>query len=343
MTTHLSVARRRFARNQRATAGLGLLGMFALVAVFAELLAVDAPIIGAPPESSVLSAITAHAAPSDDPPVDEADVLACAGGAAPETRAPSARDERPGLWPVVRWGPTSRTEAPACSAPSRAHPLGTDALGRDLTARVIYGARSAFGLALGVTVLSAALGVALGALAGYYRGFWNARLVRLVETVDTFPAILVVILLRAIEREPSALSLIIAVGLVRWAEIARLVRVEVLRASTADYVQAARALGASPLRIFWKHIAPSAAGPVAVSALFGIGTAVLLEAAVSFLHLGPSTSAASWGETLAEGALHPTQLRLIIVPGLALLVTVGASFLLADALRDALDPRAPPA
>lgn len=343
MTTHLSIAWRRLARNRRATAGLGLLGMFAFVAIFAELLAADAPIIGATPERRVLSAITAHAAPSGEPLVNEADALACAGRSTPKKAAHSARESELGLWPVVRWGPSSRTDAPACSAPSRTHPLGTDALGRDLAARVIYGARSALGLALGITLLSAVLGVALGGLAGYYRGFWNERLVRLVETVDTFPAILVVMLLRAIEREPSALSLILAVGLVRWAEVARLVRVEVLRASTMDYVQAARALGASPLRIFWKHIVPSAAGPVAVSTAFGIGTAVLLEAAVSFLDLGPSASAASWGETLAEGALHPAQLRLILAPGVALFATVGASFLLADALRDALDPRAPPA
>ncbi|MEI8259743.1 MAG: ABC transporter permease [Deltaproteobacteria bacterium] len=180
----------------------------------------------------------------------------------------------------------------------------------------------------------------MGGLAGYHRGFWNDRLVRLVETVDTFPAILVVALLRAIEREPSALSLVVAVALVRWAEVARLVRVEVLRASTEDYVLAARALGGSPFHIFRRHILPGAAGPVAVSAVFGLGTAVLLEAAVSFLGLGTPAASASWGEILAEGARHPAELRLLLWPGAALLATVGAAFLLADALRDALDPKA---
>jgi peptide/nickel transport system permease protein len=182
------------------------------------------------------------------------------------------------------------------------------------------------------------LGVALGGLAGYSGGFWNDRLARLVETIDTFPAIIVVALVRAIERQPSALSLVLAVAFVRWAEVARLVRAEVLLASTEDYVSAARALGVSPFRIFWTHILRNAMGPVIVSSVFGIASVVLLEAAISFLGMGAPSQVASWGETLAEGARNPTELRLIILPALALLAMVGGLYLIADALRDAMDP-----
>jgi len=243
------------------------------------------------------------------------------------------------LWPLVRSGPSTLSVAGPNAPSSRAHPLGTDAHGRDLLARLVYGARTALGVALGAVLLGMALGVGLGGLAGYYRGFWNDRLVRLVETVDTFPAIIVVALVRAIEREPSALSLVIAVAFVRWAEVARLVRAEVLRASTEDYVAAARALGCSPTRIFARHIMPNATAPVVTSSVFGVASTVLLEAAVSFLELGAPIQSASWGETLAEGARDPARLRLVLLPGLALMATVGGSYLIADALRDAFDPR----
>jgi peptide/nickel transport system permease protein len=328
--THLSIALRRLEHSRRATFAITLLGVLALVGIFAEVLASDAPLLGGGVDRAALGAIGAPASGSCAPATELAPPL-------------PARGSAPGLWPIVRWGPSTRTDADACAPASREHPLGTDARGRDLAARLVYGARNALGLALGASLLGALLGVALGGLAGTYRGFWNERLVRLVETVDTFPAILVVALLRAIEREPSATSLVVAVALVRWAEVARLVRVEVLRASAEDYVIAARALGGSPARVFWRHVLPNALGPVLVSSVFGIGAVVLLEAAVSFLGMGPQTSAASWGEILAEGAQHPTQLRLLLLPGLLLLATVAASYLLADALRDALDPRGEPA
>ena len=163
---------------------------------------------------------------------------------------------------------------------------------------------------------------------------------RLVETVDTFPAIIVVALVRAIERQPSALSLVIAVSIVRWAEVARLVRAESLRVAAEDYVMAARALGASRARVFVRHVLPNAIGPVFVSSVFGIASIVLLECAISFLGMGAPTDVPTWGETLAEGAREPAHLRLVLLPGLLVLLTVGGSYLVADALRDAFDPRA---
>ncbi len=316
--SHARISWRRLAQSRRAAFGLVLLGLLALAGIFAEVIASPAPIVAFGARGVVALPGVTHAA--EYAARDRAAIDALHEGDAV-------------LWPLVRYGPETR----APLAPD--HPLGTDAEGRDLLARLVYGARTALGLSLGAVLLGMILGVALGGLAGYTRGFWNDRLVRLVETVDTFPTIIVVALVRAIERHPSALSLVIAVALVRWAEVARLVRAEVVRASTEDYVVAAEALGATPERIFARHVLPGAIGPAIVSSVFGVASVVLLEAAISFLGMGAESRVASWGETLAEGARDPAQLRLLVCPGVLLAATVGSSYLIAAALRDATDPR----
>ncbi|HEY4117770.1 MAG TPA: ABC transporter permease [Byssovorax sp.] len=322
--THLGAAFARLARSRRIAVGVTLLGLLALVAVFSEVLAAPAPIFAVGP--SGVRAFPAVVDGARYAELGERDVArAHAGDAA--------------VWPLVRFGPGTAAEAGALAPSSRAHPLGTDARGHDLFARLVYGARSALGLSLAAVLASLVLGVALGALAGEGRGFWNDRLARLVETVDTFPAIIVVALVRAIEREPSVLSLVIAVSVVRWAEVARLVRAESLRAQSEEYVTAARALGASRWRVFFRHVLPNAVGPVFVSSVFGVASIVLLECAISFLEMGAPTDVPTWGETLAEGARSPEHVRLLLLPGLLVLVTVGASYLIADALRDAFDAR----
>ncbi len=322
--THLGIFWARIRSSRRASLGLVILGCLALLAAFAELVAADAPIVAVGPHGALLPAVTAPATYDAMTP--------------DEIAARHAGDRA--LWPLVRSGPLRVTAAGPGAPSSWAHPLGTDAQGRDLLARLAYGARTALGLSLAAVLVSMLLGVVLGGLAGYYRGFWNDRLTRLVETVDTFPAIIVVALVRAIEQKPSALSLVLAVAIVRWAEVARLVRAEVLRASAEDYVRAARALGCPPRRVFFRHILPNAVGPVIVSSVFGVASVVLLEAAISFLEMGAASTVPSWGETLAEGARHPSTWRLIAAPGAALLLTVGGTYLCADALRDAFDPRA---
>ncbi len=337
--TYVRVLLSRVLVSRRASVGLAMLGVLALLGVFAEWFAAPAPLLATEP-LEILPAIVHH---------DRFDDL-------PEEAAAALYKGRTAVWPLVRAGPTTPTSVGAHTGPSRAHPLGTDAVGRDVLARLIYGARTALGLSLGAILLSIALGTALGGLAGLRGGLWNDGLVRLVETVDTFPAIIVVALVRAMETTPSALSLVIAVAIVRWAEVARLVRAEVLRASTEGYAAAARALGASPIRIFYTHILRNAAGPVLTSSVFGVASIVLLEAAISFLAIGAPTRDASWGETLAEGAtlwLRPpggahaggpdpsaaTALRLLLAPGAFLLVTIVGSYLLAEAVRNAMEPK----
>ncbi len=322
--SHASVVFRRFVRSRRATVGAAMLGMLVLVGVFAEVLAAPAPLfVMRSGQVEVMPAIlhadrSAHVSEVDlDKPYADAFVV----------------------WPIVRAGPSTPTTAGAFAPSSSAHPLGTDEKGRDLFARVVYGARNALGLSLTAILLSTVFGVFLGGLSGIRGGVSRSMLVRLVETVDSFPAIIVVALVWAIERRPSSLSLILAVAFVRWAEVARLVHAETLRATAEDYALAARALGASRTRIFLHHVLPNALGPVTVSSVFGVASVVLLDASLSFLEMGTPADSASWGELLAQGARHPYALRLLIVPGLLLLMTVGGSYLLADALREAMDPR----
>jgi peptide/nickel transport system permease protein len=322
ITTHTAIIWQRLMRSRRVAFGALMLGLLALLGVFAEIIAAPAPVIAAGRHGVALFPAVLHAERFADRSSDDI-AEQYAGDLA--------------IWPPVRFGPTTRCpEGPLASA-SFTHPLGTDAQSHDLLARVVYGARTALGLSLGAVLLSMILGVLLGGLAGTGRGFWSDRLVRLVETVDTFPAIIVVALVRAIEREPSALSLVLAVAAVRWAEVARLVRVEVLRASTEEYATAARALGASPSRVLIRHLLPNAVGPVIVSSVFGVGSIVLLDASIAFLALGAPSYTASWGETLAEGARHPGELGLLFWPGIMLVIAVGASYLLADALRESID------
>jgi peptide/nickel transport system permease protein len=320
---HSSFVWARLSRSRRATIGIVVLGMLVLAGIFAELLVAQAPIVAIGPSGVNVFPVLTRAELYEGRTRAEIDAIH-AGDTA--------------LWPIVRADAVTPVEVGPHAPSSLRHPLGTDAHGRDLAARLIYGARNALGLSLVAVLAGMFLGVALGGLAGYYGGFWNDRLARLVETIDTFPAIIVVALVRAIERQPSALSLVLAVAFVRWAEVARLVRAEVLQASVEDYVVAARALAVSPIRIFWSHILRNAMGPVIVSSVFGIASVVLLEVAISFLGMGAPSQVASWGETLAEGAQNPSELRLILLPAFALLAMVGGLYVIADALRDAMDP-----
>lgn len=319
--SHAGITIRRFIHDRRTTVGTVVFGLLALAGIFAEVLAAPAPllVLGGG-HSELLPAITQQHVSEDEPDKQYAGAFV--------------------VWPLVRSSPSTPTAEGPFAPSSSKHPLGTDEKGRDLFARVVYGARNALGVSLVAIFLSTLFGVLLGGLSGIRAGVSRTILVRLVETVDSFPAIIVVALVWAIERQPSSLSLIIAVAFVRWAEIARLVHAESMRAIAEDYALAARALGASRTRVFLHHVLPNALGPVTVSSVFGVASVVLLNATLAFLEMGTASDSASWGELLAQGARHPSALRLLLVPGALLFATVGASYLIADALREAMDPRA---
>lgn len=213
-----------------------------------------------------------------------------------------------------------RTDAPPWS-PDERHWLGTDDIGRDVLARLLHGARLTLLIALGVVLLSTLLGVALGALAGWKGGVADLVLSRALEVASTFPTVFFLIVVVAALRTPSVMAVIVVLALTRWPEAARLMRAEVLRLKSQDFVAAARALGAGELRILVRHVVPNALPPIVVSSTFAVGSAVLLESALSFLGLGAAPPAASWGELLQQAhrsLVTPGAWWLAVFPGLAI-------------------------
>jgi peptide/nickel transport system permease protein len=228
--------------------------------------------------------------------------------------------------------------------PSSAHWLGTDALGRDLAARLVDGARVS--LAVGGLAASLALfvGVPLGALAGYRGGWTDATISRLLEAVLSFPTLVLALALLAASPErldgvPDAVRVGLVLGVSGWVPIARFVRGEFLRLSRSEMVLAARSVGMGHGRIMARHILPSALAPILVTAAFAVGAAITFEAALSFLGLGVRIPAATWGGLLYEARQHVGVWWLTVFPGAALFSAVLGCNLLAEGIRDRLDSR----
>ncbi len=228
--------------------------------------------------------------------------------------------------------------APMASA-SPAHRLGTTEDGTDVLSALIWGARVAAIVGLGTALVSTAIGSVVGLVSGYAGGLLDLLLMRVVEIFLAFPGFLLALLVVFIVGEGSLLSVTLALNLTAWAGTARLVRGQVLSARRRDFITAARALGASRRRILLVHLLPNVMGPVIVQATFILAGAILAEASLSFLGLGPE-DATSWGALLEEGAvLFMTTPSLAMWSGTALGLTVLGVNLLGDALRDRLDPR----
>ena len=226
------------------------------------------------------------------------------------------------------------------STPSHAHWLGTDELGRDILSRVIHGARISMFVGLRVVLLSLSIGLTVGSIAGYYGGridkFFN---IVVMNAFLSFPGILLAIAFVAF-RGPGIFNLVLALSLGGWVGYARLVRGQVLAAREREFVEAARALGASDLRIIVRHILPSIIQPVVVQAAIGMAGAILAEATMSFLGLGVPPPTASWGTMLNDGRAHLFDApHLVLFPALAVMLAVLSFNFIGDALRDYLDPR----
>lgn len=225
--------------------------------------------------------------------------------------------------------------------PTLAHPFGLDELGRDVLARVLVGARISFLVGLVVVSVSALVGTLLGAIAGYFGGWIDDLISRIVDTLMAFPGLLLAIALVAV-LGPSLTNALFALTVIGWVGYARLVRGQVLRAREFEYVQAARALGATTPRLLLRHVVPTAIPAIVVQATLGMAGAVISEAALSFLGLGVQPPTASWGTMLSGGRVHLLDApHLTIFPGLAIaLLVLGFNFL-GDGLRDLTDPRQP--
>jgi ABC-type dipeptide/oligopeptide/nickel transport system permease subunit len=224
-------------------------------------------------------------------------------------------------------------------APSHVFWLGTDVQGRDLVSRLLFGARLSLTVGLVSQTVASLLGVGLGLAAGYYGRWLDGLLMRLADVTLAFPSLLLLIAIAAAVN-PSLPIVFVVIGLVGWAGMARLVRGEVLSLRVRDYVQAARALGASDSRILLRHLLPGVLAPVIVAATLGVGGAIMAEAALSFVGLGAQPPTPSWGAMVADGRdLLRVAPWVGIVPGLAIGLTVLGVNLVGDGLRDALEVR----
>ena len=224
--------------------------------------------------------------------------------------------------------------------PAAAHWFGSDELGRDILSRIIYGARISMLVGSCVVLTSLALGLVMGSIAGYYGGrvdrFVNAVL---MNAFLSFPGILLAIAFVAF-RGPGILNLVLALSLGGWVGYARLVRGQVLAAREKEFVEAARALGASDVRVIVRHILPNIIQPVIVQSAIGMAGAILAEATMSFLGLGVPPPTASWGTMLNDGRAHLFDApHLVLFPALAVMLAVLSFNFIGDALRDYLDPR----
>jgi dipeptide transport system permease protein len=222
---------------------------------------------------------------------------------------------------------------------SSAHLLGTDAIGRDILSRLIYGARLSLTIGIAVVALSVIVGTALGLLAGYFRGIFEIAIMRLMDILLTMPSLLLAIVIVAI-LGPGMMNAMLAVSIVLLPHYVRITRAAVISETSRDYVTAARMGGAGHLRVMFIEVLPNCAAPLIVQASLGISTAILDAAALGFLGLGAQPPDPEWGTMLADAREFVLRAWWVVTfPGLMILITVLAFNLLGDGLRDALDPK----
>ncbi len=237
------------------------------------------------------------------------------------------------------YDPTAQELSRRLEGPSVPHPFGLDELGRDILARIMSGARVSLLVGLSVVSVSSILGMLLGSVAGYFGGRVDDVISRIIDVLMAFPGILLAIALVAV-LGPSLGNVILALSVIGWVGYARLVRAQALRARELEFVQAARALGATPARIVLSHILPTAFPAVVVQATLGMAGAIIAEAALSFLGLGVQPPTPSWGTMLDAGRSHLFDApHLTIFPGLSIAVLVLGFNFLGDGLRDRVDPK----
>lgn len=240
---------------------------------------------------------------------------------------------------LAPYDPTALNVDAMLQAPGPHHLLGTDALGRDILSRMLYGARVSLWVGFVAVGISVAIGLVLGLLAGYFGGLVDELIMRGVDVMLCFPSFFLILAVIAF-LEPSLMNIMVVIGLTSWMGVARLVRAETLTLRERDFVAAAKLAGAGPVRILTVHVLPNAIAPVLVSATLGVAGAILTESALSFLGLGVQPPTPSWGNILMEGKdVLEIAPWLSMFPGLAILFTVLGYNLLGESLRDIFDPR----
>lgn len=224
-------------------------------------------------------------------------------------------------------------------SPSSVHLMGTDGLGRDVFSRMLYGARISLMVGFVAVGIATAIGIVLGAIAGFYRGWVDTFIMRIVDVMLSIPTFFLILAVIAF-LTPSIWNIMIVIGLTSWMGVTRLVRAEFLSLRNREFVLAAQTLGAKDVRLIFTHLLPNSLTPIIVSSILGIASAVLVESGLSFLGLGVQAPQASWGNILTDGKEYiQFAWWLSLFPGLAILITVLGYNLLGDGLRDAFNPR----
>jgi peptide/nickel transport system permease protein len=244
------------------------------------------------------------------------------------------------LAPLIAPMDPNRPDVKRILAPPSAQNLfGTDQLGRDVFSRMLFGARVSLAVGFVSVGIAAAIGIMLGAAAGYHGGFVDSTIMRVVDLILVFPRFFLLLAVLAFLK-PSIWTIMAVIGLTGWMGVARLVRAEFLALKEREFVLWSQSVGAGAFRIIWRHILPNAMAPVLVAMTLGIPAAILTESGLSFLGLGVQPPRATWGNILTEGK-DTIELAwwLSVYPGLAILVTVLSYNLLGEGIRDALDPR----
>ncbi|MBN1765949.1 MAG: ABC transporter permease [Sedimentisphaerales bacterium] len=327
---------RRLRRNKRGMAGLCFVIGMCLISLFSPLLATNQPIVCKYQGKWYFPAIveifqsrsTGVHWIKKSPPFN-----------LPQFNAKKELDpEDLAIWPLIYYSEYEQTDD-FLATPSAEHWLGTDDLGRDLAARIIHGTTISIKVGFVSVGIAAVIGILLGGLAGYWGGWVDIIISRIIEIIICFPVFFLILAIM-VWLKPNIINVMIVIGLTRWTSIARYARGEFIRIKGQDYIIAARALGIRDSKIMFRHILPNALTPVLVSITFGIANAILVEAGLSWLGFGVQAPAPSWGNILRT-AYETLRIapHMMYPPCIAIFLAVMSYNLFGDALRDAIDPR----
>ncbi|MCU0330021.1 MAG: ABC transporter permease [Candidatus Kapabacteria bacterium] len=330
--TYGQFVRRQFRKHTLGVVSLWLVALLAGVAVFADFLANDKPIVCSLHGTWYAPVLKEYVVDAGlgqwDPAVLNADWKSL-----PYDWA---------VFPPVPYLPSTTNMNLVTledRSPSGAHYLGTDDIGRDVLSGLIHGSRYALSIGFIAMGIALVIGIVLGAIAGYFGGAVDVLVSRLVEVVITIPRFFLIITMAAMIEESSLWLVMMLIGLTGWTSVARFMRGEVLRVRNLDFVTSAQALGYGTSRIIFLHVLPNAIAPVLIYTAFGIVSTILLESSLSFLGFGVPETVVTWGSILFKARTSTYSWWLAIFPGLMIFLTVCAFNLIGDALRDATDPR----
>ena len=331
--SYWSLVKHQFKKNKIAMLALYIVGFLFTIAIFADFLANDKPIVATHKGTTYFPVIKDYLVGLGLDRWDRELVTA-------DWKELEANNQLGfSIWPPVKWRSSNQDLINNLQSPGGDHLLGTDAIGRDVLAGMIHGSRIALSVGFVSMSIALSIGVILGALAGFYGGWVDVVIMRLVELVMTLPTFFLIITVVAMFQTGSVWLVMALIGLTGWPGIARFTRGEFLRVRNMEYVSAATALGFTNRRVIYRHVLPNSLAPVLVSTAFGIAAAILTEAGLSFLGFGVPPTVVTWGSVLAESRGNLQAWWLAVFPGFAIFLAVVAYNLVGDGLRDALDPR----